>query len=184
MNNQALKILFIYNGVFVLAGSLLGPLYAVYVEKFQAGIMPISISWSAFLISTTIFTFIISKVGDRIKEKEYLLLAGYFVRAMTWFLFIFVGDIMFLIILQICLGLGEALGTPAFDVIFAGHLDDGKHIADYSNWKLISNSMLALGTLTGGIIVSGFGFTPLFLLMSLLAVISFIGVILKPRYLL
>lgn len=111
MNNKALKILFIYNGVFVLAGSLLGPLYAIYVEKFQ-------------------------------------------------------------------------LGTPAFEVIFAEHLDEGKHIADYSDWKLISNIMLALGTLIGGVIVSKFGFTPLFLLMSSLAVISFIGVILKPRHLL
>lgn len=184
MNNQALKILFIYNGVFVLAGSLLGPLYAIYVEKFQAGILPVSISWSAFLISTTVFTFILSKIGDRVKEKEYLLLAGYFVRALAWFLFIFVGDIVFLIILQICLGLGEALGTPAFEVIFAEHLEEGKHIAEYSDWKLISNIMLALGTLIGGVVVSKFGFTLLFLLMSSLAIISFIGVILKPRHLL
>jgi MFS family permease len=184
MKNKALKILYFYNGIFVLAGSLLGPLYAIYVERFQGGILPVSISWSAFLLSTTFFIFLLSKYGDGVKEQEYLLMAGYLVRALVWLMYIFIGNITTLVIMQIFLGLGEALGSPSFDAIFAEHLDRGRHIKEYSDWKLISNIVLAMGTLAGGFIVSKFGFIPLFIIMSGLAFISFFGILLKPRKLL
>ncbi len=184
MNNKSLKILFIYNGIFVFAASLFGPLYAVYVGLLDKNILSVSITWSAFLIATIIFTLIISKIGDRLKEKEYLLLAGFLVRAITWFLFIFTTNVYYLIFLQILLGFGEALGTPAFDAIFAEHLDGGRHIKEYSDWKLISNIATSVGTLIGGLIVIEFGFQWLFISMSLLAIVSFIGVFSQSRNLL
>lgn len=185
MKRNPLKILFIYNGIFVFAGNLIGPLYALYLERFpSSGILTISASWAVFLVSTTLFMYIISKVGDRVKEKEYLLIAGYLVRAIAWFLFILISKIEILIALQILLGLGEALGTPAFDAIFATHLKEGSYMSTYSNWKLITNFVLALGTLLGGFIVSVWGFNPLFLIMSFLAFLSFFGILLKPRNLL
>ena len=149
MQNKALKTLFIFNGLFVFAGSLLGPLYAIYVEKIARGIFPITLSWSVFLISTTLFTFLVARFGDKIKEKEYLLLVGYAIRAIVWLAYIFVPNFYFLLVAQFLLGIGEAVGTPAFDVIFAEHLDKGKHINEYSGWKIITNIVLAVGTLFG-----------------------------------
>lgn len=184
MNNKSLKILFIYNGIFVFAGSLFGPLYAVYVGLLDKNILSVSITWSAFLIATVIFTLIISKIGDRIKEKEYLLMAGFLVRAIAWFLFIFATNVIYLIFLQILLGLGEALGTPAFDAIFAEHLDGGRHIEEYSDWKLVLNGATGVGTIIGGLIATAFGFQWLFILMGILALVSFGGVLIQPRKLL
>lgn len=181
MTNRALRTLYIYNGIFTLGGALLGPLYAVYVQRFEADVFDISVTWAAFLISTSFFTFLISKIGDRIPEKEYLLLGGFLVRAIGWFLFIFVGNLAFLILLQVILGVGEALGSPAFDAIFAEHLDSGKHILEYSDWKLIANMATATGVILGGAIVEIFGFPWLFASMSLLAMVAFLGVFLKPR---
>lgn len=184
MNNKSLKILFIYNGIFVFAGSLFGPLYAVYVGLLDKNILSVSITWSAFLIATVVFTLIISKIGDRIKEKEYLLLAGFLVRAIAWFLFIFATNVYYLFFLQILLGLGEAFGTPAFDAIFAEHLDDGRHIEEYSDWKLVLNAATGIGTIIGGVIATKFGFQWLFISMSVLAIVPFIGVLIQPRKLL
>jgi len=184
MHNKALKTLFIFNGLFVFAGSLLGPLYAIYVENISKGIFPITLSWAVFLFSTTIFTLVVAKIGDRIKEKEYLLLVGYGIRAIIWFSYIFIQDFYILLIAQFLLGIGEATGTPAYDALFAEHLDGGKHIYEYSEWKIVSNIVLALGTLLGGFIVEKYGFNPLFVFMSILATLSFIGVYLKPRKLL
>ncbi len=184
MNNKSLKILFIYNGVFVFAGSLFGPLYAVYVGLLDKNILSVSLTWSVFLIATVIFTFIISRIGDRIKEKEYLLMAGFLVRALAWLLFIYATNIYHLIFLQILLGLGEAFGTPAFDAIFAEHLDSGKHVEEYSDWKLVLNVTTGVGTIIGGIIATKLGFQWLFIAMSILAIISFFGVLVQPRKLL
>lgn len=184
MKNKALKNLFIYNGIFVFAGSLLGPLYAVFVETIDTNIISVSLSWSAFLISTTLFMILVRKYGDFFKEKEYLLMAGYLVRAIVWFLFPSLSTIFGLIVLQALLGLGEALGTPAYDAIFAEHLDKNRHVQNYTDWKLVSNIVGAIAVVLGGAFVKGFGFSALFYSMGTLALVSFFGVLLKPRKLL
>lgn len=185
MINKSLKILYVYNGIFVFAGGLLGPLYALFVTELDNKVFSVSLTWAVFLISSSIFTFVISKLrDDLVKEKEYLLLAGFLTRAVVWFLYIFVDSLASLAILQFLLGLGEALGSPTFNSIFAEHLDPGRHIAEYANWQLIVYIVVALSTLLGGLIVTYFGFRPLFFLMSLLAIVSFFGVLFTPRKLL
>jgi predicted MFS family arabinose efflux permease len=181
---KSLQILFISNGVFVFASNLLGPLYAIFAQKFDVNILSVSFSWFLFLISTTFFTYIISKFGDRVKEKEYLIIAGFLVRALAWILYIFTTNIFVFLFIQIILGFGEALGSPAFDAIFAKHLEKGLEIKEYSNWKIISNFTYALATITGGIIVYYINFQFLFLIMVILAIISSIIIFIQPRKLL
>ncbi len=179
--NKSLKVLFLFNGIFVFASMLLGPLYAVYVESIDKNILFVSITWAVFLASATFFTFIVSQKGDSIKEKEYLLMGGFLIRSISWILFIFIGSIFHLILVQIFLGLGEALGNPSFDAIFAQHLDEGMQIKEYSAWKLVVNGATAIATIIGGLIVVNFGFEALFIIMSLLALTAFFGVLIQPR---
>ena len=179
--NKILKILLLFNGIFVFASSLLGPLYAVFVETIDTNIISISLAWSIFMISATFFMFMVKKYGDRVKEKEYLLMAGYLVRALVWFSYPFVLSLEMLLTLQIILGLGEALGTPAYDAIFAKHLDKNRYVEEYTDRKLIVNLCNAIAVIIGGIIVAELGFTILFLIMGSLALVSFIGILIQPR---
>lgn len=183
-HNNSLKYLFVFNSIFVIAANAVGPLYALYVATIDKSIFSISLSWSAFLISVIIFTLTVAKWGDSILEKEYLLMSGFTLRAVSWILFIFATNLTHLILIQIILGIGEALGGPAFDAIVAKHLDDGKQIREYSHLKIITYIAMTIGTLLGGFIVSKFGFNYLFLLMSFLAIISFVGIYRLPRKLL
>lgn len=183
MHNRSLRLLLICNGIFILAGAFLGPLYAVYVETLAPGILPISISWAAFMISATIFTYIVGKYGDGIKKKQYMLMASYAIRAVVWLGFIFINSIESLIFLQIILGIGEALGTPAYDAIFAEHLDENKHISEYASSKVVEKLAIAVATILGGLIVSKIGFDYLFVLMSSLALVSVAGVASHQKYL-
>ena len=97
---------------------------------------------------------------------------------------IFVHNLTSLVLVQILLGFGESLGTPSFNALFADHLDKNKHIKEYSNWSLIANLTSAAGILAGGAIVNNFGFKALFLFMSALSLVTFFGILLKPRKLL
>lgn len=179
--NKSLKVLFTLNSIFVFGGSLFGPLYAIYVQGLDNKIVTVSMSWAIFMISSTVFMYFVSKYGDKIKEQEYLLASGFLVRTIAWLGYLFVSNISGLIVIQIVLGLGEALGTPAWNAIFAKHLDGHKEIMDYSNWNIINNLLVAVSTVFGGILVTYFGFSVLFLAMSMLALVSFVGVLITPR---
>lgn len=181
MGNKALRTLYLYNGIFVFAGGMLGPLFALFVEEIDKSVFSVSLTWFVFLFSATIFMVFVEKYGDQVMEKEYLLMGGFLIRAIVWFLFPFIGTLFWLIVAQILLGLGEALGTPAYDVIFAEHLDKDRHVKEYTDWKLISNIVGSFAVLLGGILVKYTGFSILFFLMGMMALISFFGILWTPR---
>lgn len=179
--NKSLKLLLGANGVFVLAGALLGPLYAVYVEGIDRAIMAVSLSWGVYLLATTAGNYAMYRWGDRIRETEYLLILGYWLRALGWLMYILVQDLPQLMAVQAVIGLGEAAGTPAFDTLFARHLDKGKQVADYSEWKLWSNLTQAGAAILGGWIVTRWGFEVLFIVMAGLALLAGGLVLVQPR---
>lgn len=183
-NSKALKILAISNGIFVFANTLLGPLFAIYAEKFDSNVISISFSWFIYMLSATIFTFLVGKFGDKIKEHEYLLIAGFLVRIVSWILYIFTNSFEMFIGIQVFLGIGDALGSPAFDALFARHTSTERQIKEYSNWKIVQSFSIAFASLIGGFIVYFLSFEVLFLLMAVLAGVSVIVILFQPRELL
>jgi len=180
-NNRALRVLFTYNSLFLFSASLLGPLYAIFVKNIGGGVLLISISSAVFYLSSTLFLFFVSRWGDKLREKEYLLIASYLVRAIGYFGFLFVDGALLLIIIQAIFGLGDALGTPTFGAIFSKHTDRQEEVLEYSDWSVIANIVMALGTIIGGFMVATFGFVFLFMVMGGLCILSALGIYLTPR---
>ena len=181
MKNRGLNILFLANGIFIFGASLIGPLYAVYVGEIVSTPIAISASAAAFLIASTLFTALIGRYGDKVREQEYLLMGGFLVRALAWIGYIFVGDMFALLFVQVLLGLGEALGSPSFSALFARHLDRGEAVKDYSSWNIFQSLISAAGVISGGLIATYFGFIPVFICMAAFALISFFFLLFQPR---
>ena len=179
--NKSLKLLLGINSIFVIAANLLGPLYALYISRMGGSIAVISGTWSVMLLTTTLVNFVLIRYGDRIKEHEYLLIAGFVFRAIAWIGFVYSGSITSIIALQIVIGVGEAVGSTGFDAIFAEHLDKQCHIRDYAIWKTISNVIAAMATLIGGFVVTFYGFGPMFYFMAIVAIFCAIFTYLLPR---
>jgi MFS family permease len=181
MINKTLRHLYLYNGIFVLAGSMLGPLYAIYVQGIDNTPQIISLSWAVFLISSSVFMYLLSRIGDKIKNKSTLLVVGFLIRSLVWVMYIFANNIPFLLLLQILLGLGEAMGSPAYNALVAEHLDRKRHIEDYSDQILVFNLTAAIGTIVGGVLLSYYSFNILFIGMAGLGIISAAGIAYKSR---
>jgi len=179
--NKSLKLLLSINSIFVLAGNLLGPLYAVYVSQLGGSIAVVSGTWSVMLLTTTLVNFALIRYGDRVSEHEYFLIAGFVFRAIAWVGFVYAGNLASIIALQIIIGLGEAVGNTGFDAIMAEHLDKSSHIRDYAVWKAVSNLLAAFATLIGGFIVTAYGFSPMFTFMGVVALGCAIFTYLLPR---
>jgi MFS family permease len=179
--NKSLRLLLSINSVFVLAANLLGPLYAVYIERLGGSVAVVSGTWSVMLLTTTLVNFSLIRFGDRVRQHEYFLIAGFIFRAFAWIGFAHAQNIAMIIFLQVIIGIGEALGSTGFDSIMAEHLDKSNHIRDYAVWKTVSNILAAIATFAGGLIVTIYGFSPMFYFMGVVAILCAIFTYSLPR---
>ena len=84
-------------------------------------------------------------------------------------------------LVQVVLGIGNALYTPAFDGLYSLHLDRGRAAAEWSNWEIMSNLITSVGALTGGFLANFFGFGIIFLAMGMFCFISSMLLFFQPK---
>ena len=179
--NKALRIIILSNTIFCFAGALFAPLYAIFVQQITNNIIHIGASISVFSFTTALLTFIICRFGDRIKEKEFLLILGFLIRAFAWVYYIFIRSVWQIYFVHFILAFGEAFGTPAFRALFSSHLDSGKYFKDWGSWISILLIISGIASFLGSVLIKSYGFKPLFALMALLAIVSSLIVYLQPR---
>lgn len=180
-NNLALKVLIVSQAIYYFAAMLMGPLYAVYIQKIGGGVLLISITTGTFYVATTLFLIFMARFGDRIRRKDWVLALSYIVKGLGFWAYIVANSSLILLLIQVVMGLAEALGTPTFGAIFAKHLDKKEEVMEYSDWSLIANLVMALGTILGGFIVAGLGFNFLFVVIGILCFVSAAGIFFAPK---
>lgn len=166
--NKALKILLSTNALILMSGAMLGPIYALFVEQVGGDLMDASIAGGLFALAAGITTLISGKYSDTIKESELIVILGYVIIGFGFFLYIWVNSIIFLFVVQIIIGLGEAIYSPAFDALYSKHLDGHKSGSQWGAWESMNYFTTAVGAILGGGIVTIFGFQTLFIIMSIL----------------
>lgn len=179
---EAIKILLLTDGLVMLAGAMLGPLYAVFVVRNVGGdLLTAGSSWGVFSIVTGIVILLIGKMEDRLKRKELAIAAGYLIISFGFLGYLFVDTVWKLFIIQIILGIGEAICSPAYAAVYSTHLTAGKFALEWGSWEATRNIVVGLGALAGGIIVSIFSFPSLFIWMFILTFVSGLIIIFLPR---
>lgn len=179
--NKALRILLATNGMVLLASAMLGPIYALYVEKIGGNLLEASITGAlfAFVAGTTVL--ISGNYSDRIKRKELVVVFGYILVGIGFILYTQVNSIWFLLIVQVIIGFGGAIYNAPFDALYSEHLSEGKDGSQWGAWEAMNYYVTAIGAFVGGIIVTEFGFNPLFIIMALLCFLSAIYVYRLPK---
>lgn len=180
-NNLALKTLFVSNSIYYFAAMLLGPLYAVYVSRIGGGVLLVSISTGVFYVATTLFLVFMARWGDKVFRKELLLVASYIIRGIGFFGYIFINSPFLLILVQVIHALAESIGTPTFGALFAKHLDKKEEVLEYSDWSIVANLTMALGTIVGGFLANSLGFNFLFTVIGILCFMSAGWVLITPK---
>jgi MFS family permease len=179
--NRALRILLSTNGMILLAGAMLGPIYALFVDKIGGDLMDASIAGGIFALVAGVTTLITGKFSDKLKERELVVVLGYGIMGLGFLLYFWVDSIMFLFIVQAIIGLGEAIYSPVFDALYSRHLDKHRSGAQWGAWEAMNYFTTAVGAVIGGAIVTMFGFGYLFILMAGLCFLSGIYILFLKR---
>jgi MFS family permease len=179
--NKALRILLVTNGLILIAGAMLGPIYALFVESLGGSLLDASMAGAIFALAAGLMSLISGKFSDRIKESELVVVFGYTLIGIGFLLYNFVSSIWFLFVVQVIIGFGGAIYAPVFDAIYSKHLDKGKEGKEWGAWESMNYFTAAAGAILGGLIVTYFGFNAIFTIMAVLCFLSAIYIYFLPR---
>ncbi|MDQ6985606.1 MAG: MFS transporter [Candidatus Dojkabacteria bacterium] len=177
--NKTFKILIVTNSLILLAGAMLGPIYAVFVEENGGDVLDASLIFSIFTLSAGITTIVSGRLADKLPHQKYLVIFGYTVITLGYVCYTFVNNMNSLAIVQIIIGFGEAIYSPAFDSLISKHLDKDKEGTEWGIWEANYYFTTAIGAFLGGVIVKEFGFTTLFVVMAIVSSFSVVLLINK-----
>jgi MFS family permease len=170
-----LRVLLFAELCFSLAAGMLGPIYAVFVQEIGGTVLDASAAWAVFMLAMGILTFLFGRWGGRERNQEKLIIFGYAVRAAGFLGYLFVQNPAGLVMVQIVLGLGGAMGLQSYDSLKVKHLEKGKEQAEWTDWESIYYMFGAVAAVFGGLVVTAFGFRALFILMFLFSLLGLVS---------
>lgn len=175
MLKRKAKILLVSDYFMVFGPGLLGPLFAIFVERIGGDILDISYVWAVYLIVTGVIIVLIGKISDEKIAKEKFVIVGFALSSLFTFGYLLVSKPLHLFIVQIGLGIATALSFPTWDALYAKYEDQKR--AGYS-WALVDGGeqiLPGIAVIIGGLVVNYFGFKTLFVIMGLVQAIGAIS---------
>lgn len=179
--NRPLKILLTTNALILFAAAMIGPIYALFVQEIGGDLLDASLAGGVFALAAGLTTLISGRFSDKMKENELVMVLGYLIIGIGFFLYLFVNSMWFLLVIQILIGFGEAIYSPAFDALYSKHLNKEKSGFQWGAWESINYFTMAISAILGGYLVTEFGFKILFIIMSFLCLGSAVYIYLLPR---
>lgn len=179
--NKALRILLATSGFVLLAGAMIGPIYALFVEEIGGSLLDASLAGGIFALAAGVTTFLAGKYADKLKESELIVVVGYVLLGVGFLLYTQVRSIAMLFAVEILIGFAEAIYAPAFDVLYTKHLDKRKEGREWGTYEATEYFTAAIGAVVGGFIVVNWGFNTLFVIMASISFISGIYIYFLPR---
>ncbi|MFH1405056.1 MAG: MFS transporter [Patescibacteria group bacterium] len=169
---KALRMLVATNALILVAAAMLAPIQAIFVEKIGGNILDAGFAMAIFSLSAAVTVLLSGRMADKYKRPDLVVMLGYIIMGIGFLLFLFASSVWFLFVIQIILGIGEAIYSPAFDAMYSKHLDKKNAGSQWSNWEAMNYLTVTGGAAVGGLIADHFGFDALFIVMVLLAFFS------------
>lgn len=168
--SKTTKILLVGANIWYFGEGMFGPLFAVFAERIGGDILDITWAWATYLIITGVVYIITGKLVSGKKIKAKVMVAGYALNALFTFGYLFVSSPIHLFFVQAGLGIAEAIGTPAWDALYAQSIAEDK---DTYAWGLAggqSQIVTGIAIIAGGLIAHYLSFEALFITMGVIQV--------------
>ena len=159
---------------FVLAGAMLGPIYAIFVKEIGGDILAAGSAWAIFMIVSGIGILFMGRLQDKFKSNKNFIILGYLFTSLAYLGYFFVSNVIQLFLVQVLLGIGEMIVVPARDSFYTKYLDKKKMASQWAAWESLWFIIAGIAALLGAFIANKFGFKSLFLTMFFLSLLGLI----------
>lgn len=165
------KILLAGAGFWWLGEGLFGPLFAVFAGRVGGNLLDITWAWATYLLVTGVLEIYVGKISDKIGH-ERLMIAGYILNAALTFCYLIIHTPFELFALQAGLGVALAFADPTWDALYAKY-EDGRKAGFIWGLEQGTESLITgISILIGGLIVSYYSFTALFVIMGVIQTVG------------
>lgn len=164
--SRPLRLLLIASSLWYLSEGLLGPLFAVFAQQVGGDIFDISTAWAAYLIVCGLAYPITGRLVNRTRWKFRIIAVGYALHTLCTFGYLLVRDTHHLLLVQVGLGIAEAIATPSWDAFFASEL---RETDDTFAWGIVGGHTQFIGGVAialGGLLAKYVSFHALFVTMG------------------
>lgn len=166
---KPLRLLLIASSLWYFSEGLLGPLFAVFSEEIGGDLLDITSAWAVYLIASGVAYVVVGRLLNRSAWKFRMIAVGYALNTLFTFAYLLVHDTTGLFLVQIGLGVAEAVATPAWDAFYASRLADTE---DTFAWGIASGHtqfISGIAIAVGGLIAKYLSFDALFVVMGLIS---------------
>ena len=170
--SKTTKLLLLGANIWYFGEGMLGPLFSIFAEKVGGDILDIIWAWATYLIMTGLCYILVGKLINGKPYKEKVMVAGYLLNAGLTFCYLFVSNPLQLFFVQAGLGIAEAIGTPAWDALYAKNVHEDH---DAFAWGLASGQsqiVTGLAIIGGGFIAHYGSFNALFITMGCIQLVA------------
>lgn len=170
---RILKILIATSVFFTMAGGMIGPIYAVYVEQIGGDILSTGGAYAIFALAAGMLTLITAKWEDHLKHIEKMVVLGYLLSSIGFFIHLLVKSPTQLFFVQALFGFSAAILNPAYDVLYSKYLQKNRVTSGWGIWEAENLIVTAVASLMGAYIAKMYGFRILLMLMFGFSVVGF-----------
>ena|SRR3989338_179739 len=175
--NDVIKALTI-SDLFILSSfGLIAPIFAVYLTDNIKGanLEVVGVAATIFLLTRSLGQLPVAYIVDKIKgEKDdfWVMVIGSLISSLVPLFYIIATETWHIYLIQLIYGLSQAFTYPSWLAIFTRHIDKKREGFEWGIYYTLTDLGGAVVAVIGGIVASSFGFTPLFIIVS---VTSFMG---------
>ena len=166
------RILLIASSLWYFGEGLFGPLFAIYAEKIGGDILDITWAWATYLVVTGLFYVLVGRLLNASKYKKQVMIGGYALNALLTFGYIFVHNTKSLFLIQVGLGIAEALSTPIWDSLFASNMEDTENTFHWGLATGHTHFISGIAIAIGGLIAHYISFDALFIVMGCIQLVA------------
>ncbi len=180
--NRSLRILVTLSVLMNFIIGMFAPFYAVFVKDIVGGSIAFAgLSWAVLDVVCGILILFFVKWELRVKEQELLMALAYILRGIVFLSYVFMTSMTQLILTQVLWGIAIAIGTPAFDAVYSAHTTRDRSIIEWGGLEGMTSIAAGTAALIGGLVITSFGFSVIFMMMATVCFAQGIYVWFLPR---
>lgn len=169
--NKNCNNLLLVESIWSFGSGLFLPVFAIFTEQVGGDITDAGIAAGIFLFVTSTLEYPIGKLLDKYKEKWFIT-ADYFMEALIFFGYIFVDNKYELFVLQIFLGVANAIGDPSWESLFSKSSPRNKSGSYWASSHLFVGYAAAASIILGSMAIDSFGFKTVFFIGGCFSLIA------------